>query len=65
MVSSDRTLATVCAAKTAAASRCFTYDGVAYPAKWVRPTLIDEYQRQEGLILTIGNAVNGELRVRP
>ncbi|MGG2099642.1 hypothetical protein [Stenotrophomonas sp. NRRL B-14846] len=42
----------------------FTYDGVTYPIKWVRPTLIDEYQRQEGLILTIGNAVNDELRDR-
>ena len=43
----------------------FTYNGVAYPAKWVRPSLIDEYQRQEGLILTIGNSVNDELRDRP
>ncbi|OFU89575.1 hypothetical protein HMPREF3114_17175 [Stenotrophomonas sp. HMSC10F07] len=42
----------------------FTYDGVTYPTKWVRSTLIDEYQRQEGLILTIGNAVNNELRDR-
>lgn len=42
----------------------FTYDGVTYPTKWVRPTLIDEYQRQEGLILMIGNAVNDELRDR-
>ena len=42
----------------------FTYDGVTYPAKWVRPTLIDEYQRQEDLILTIGNAVNAELIAR-
>lgn len=42
----------------------FTYDGAAYPAKWVRPTLIDEYQRQEGLMLTIGNSVNDELRDR-
>jgi hypothetical protein len=40
----------------------FTYDEVAYPAKWVRSTLIDEYQRQEGLILTIGSAVNDALR---
>lgn len=42
----------------------FSYDGVAYPTKWVRPTLIDEYQRQEGLILAIGNAVNEELSAR-
>lgn len=42
----------------------FSFDGVAYPAKWVRPTLIDEFQRQEGWILTIGNAVNDELRAR-
>lgn len=42
----------------------FTYDGVTFPAKWVRPTLIDEYQRQEGLILTVGNAVNAFLRDR-
>ncbi|MEB1529147.1 hypothetical protein [Xanthomonas sp. WHRI 7945] len=42
----------------------FTYNGMAYPAKWVRPTLIDEYQRQEGLILTIGNSVNDLLRGR-
>lgn len=43
----------------------FTYDEVAYPAKWVRPTLIEEFHRQEGLILTIGNSVNDELRNRP
>ncbi|MDH5821555.1 hypothetical protein QFW77_00910 [Luteimonas sp. RD2P54] len=43
----------------------FTYDGVAYPAKWVRPTLIDEYQRQERWLLTIGNAVSGKFRARP
>lgn len=42
----------------------FTYDGVAYEARWVRPILISEYQRQEGLILAIGNAVNKELRSR-
>lgn len=42
----------------------FTYDGMNYPAKWVRPTLIAEYQRQEGLILTVGNAVNDLLRKR-
>jgi hypothetical protein len=42
----------------------FTYDGVDYPAKWVRSTLINEYQRQEGLILAIGNSVNDELRDR-
>lgn len=36
----------------------FTYDGVNYSAWWVLPTLINEYQRQESLILTIGNAVN-------
>jgi hypothetical protein len=42
----------------------FTYDGVAYPYKWVRPTLIDEYQRQEGLILIIGNSVNDQLRAQ-
>jgi len=42
----------------------FTYDDVAYEARWVRPTLISEYQRQDGLILAIGNAVNTELRRR-
>ena len=42
----------------------FTYDGLDYPANWVRPTLANEYQRQEGLILAIGNAVNDELRDR-
>ncbi len=42
----------------------FTYEGTDYPPKWVRSTLIYEYQRQEGLILRIGNAVNDELRVR-
>jgi len=43
----------------------FTYDAIVYPAKWVRPTLIDEYQRQERLIGAVGIAVNDELRVRP
>ncbi|UGB37998.1 hypothetical protein [Frateuria soli] len=43
----------------------FSYDGVDHPAKWVRPTLINEYQRKEGLLLTIGNAVNDLLRDRP
>ena len=43
----------------------FSYGGVSYPTKWVRPTLINEYQRQEGFILTVGNAVNDALRARP
>ncbi len=43
----------------------FSYDGVDHPAKWVRPTLINEYQRQESLLLIIGNAVNDALRDRP
>jgi len=42
----------------------FLFDGVAYEARWVRPILISEYQRHEGLILAIGNAVNEELRSR-
>ncbi|UOV07427.1 hypothetical protein MUU77_11150 [Pseudoxanthomonas sp. F37] len=42
----------------------FSYDGIAYPPTWVRPTLVNEYQRQEGLILTIGNAINDELRAQ-
>lgn len=42
----------------------FTFNGVGYPPKWVRETLIDEYQRQEGLILAIGNAVNEDLKTR-
>jgi len=40
----------------------FSYDGVDYPAKWVRPTLINEYQRQEAILFAIGNAVNDTLR---
>ena len=43
----------------------FTYDGLDYPAKWVKPTLVEEYQRQEGWIVRVGNAVNDELRARP
>jgi hypothetical protein len=42
----------------------FSFDGVTYPAQWVRPILINEYRRQEDLILTIGNAVNDNLRDR-
>ncbi|GAB3038672.1 hypothetical protein GCM10027285_23420 [Oleiagrimonas citrea] len=42
----------------------FTYDSKSYPTKWVLPTLTNEYQRQEGLILAIGNAVNNSLRSR-
>ena len=43
----------------------FSYDGIHYPAAWVRPTLRDEYQRQEDLILRIGKSVNTELASRP
>lgn len=42
----------------------FSYDGVDHPATWVRPALINEYQRQEVLILSIGNAINDVLRDR-
>lgn len=43
----------------------FSYDGVDHPAKWVCPRLVNEYQRQEGLLLAVGNAVNDVLRDRP
>jgi hypothetical protein len=43
----------------------FTYGGVPYPAKWVHPTLRNEYHRQEDLIHSIGTSVNVELASRP
>lgn len=42
----------------------FQYHKVSYPARWVRPTLIAEYQRQEKLLHGIGNALNAELAQR-
>jgi hypothetical protein len=44
--------------------KAFQYDGVPYPARWVRPTLVAEYQRQETLLHGIGNALNAELAGR-
>lgn len=42
----------------------FQYDGKSHPARWVRSTLIPEYQRQETLLHGLGNALNAELAVR-
>lgn len=36
----------------------FAYGEEIYPQKWAMPTLIDEYARQEALIMAIGNEVN-------
>lgn len=43
----------------------FRYDGIRHEARWVRPTLTAEYQRQETLLHAIGNALNAELAGRP
>jgi hypothetical protein len=42
----------------------FRYDEKDHPARWVRPTLVAEYQRQETLLHGIGNALNAELAGR-
>lgn len=42
----------------------FQYEGRAYPAKWVRPTLVSEYPRLETLLHGMGNALNAELAAR-
>lgn len=42
----------------------FRYDGRDYAPRWVRPTLVAEYQRQEALLQGIGNALNAELAER-
>lgn len=42
----------------------FRYDGKDYPTRWVRPTLVAEYQRQEALLHGIGTALNAELAGR-
>ncbi len=42
----------------------FQYDGKSYTARWVRSTLIAEYQRQETLLHDIGNELNSELAKR-
>lgn len=42
----------------------FQYDGKIHPSRWVRPTLIAEYQRQETLLHGVGNALNAELAGR-
>jgi hypothetical protein len=36
----------------------FDYDGTFHSARWVRPFLNEEYQRQEDLVMRIGNALN-------
>lgn len=36
----------------------FDYEDEHYPQRWVRPTLINEYQRQETLFHQIGHALN-------
>jgi len=40
------------------------YDDQIFPARWVEPTLKSEYERQEALIMKIGNALNAELAAR-
>ena len=45
--------------------KAFHYDGITYPARWVRPTLTKEYDRQETAMHEIGNALNAELAARP
>lgn len=42
----------------------FRYDGQDYGARWVRPTLVAEYDRQERLLHAIGDALNLELASR-
>jgi hypothetical protein len=36
----------------------FSYEGVQYPQRWVRPLLTSEYQRQETHIMLAGNHLN-------
>lgn len=42
----------------------FLYENTWHPARWVRPFLREEYRRQEGLIMAIGNAVNRQLTAK-
>lgn len=42
----------------------FEYEGVAYPARWVRPTLVAEYHRHEVIFQSVGPALNSELLSR-
>jgi hypothetical protein len=42
----------------------FIYDSTHYVARWVRPFLVAEYQRQEALVLEIGLTLNAELEAR-
>ncbi len=42
----------------------FLYETVWHAPRWVRPFVIDEYQRQEGLIMAVGNAINEALAAR-
>lgn len=42
----------------------FIYDGAHYDARWVRPFLVAEYQRQEALVLEVGLTLNAELGAR-
>jgi hypothetical protein len=42
----------------------FLYDGTHFDARWVRPFLVAEYQRQEALVLEIGLALNAELEAK-
>lgn len=43
----------------------FHYEYVDHASRWVRPFLQEEYQRQEGLIMQIGNALNEQLAASP
>lgn len=43
----------------------FEFDGVHYHERWVHPTLVTEYQRQETLLHEIGPLLNGDIARRP
>lgn len=43
----------------------FRYAGKDHQARWMRPILTTEYQRQETLLHALGNALNAKLAVRP
>lgn len=42
----------------------FSHEGIHYPPTWLRPTLKNEYERQETLIFSIGPDINAQLEWR-
>lgn len=42
----------------------FTFNGTHYAARWVRPFLVAEYQRQDALVLEIGGKLNADLEAK-